>query len=163
MFNNQGPILLVFFAVTKFLSLFFFYYFFFLSSLLFFFLLSSLHPCFFSLILLPHIPYTLSFLIPFFPSTLPLFHSSSHSFHSPHTHNMTADEKNQRQQSREDDQEYDIEIPAGVAPEAYYDSQLSPLRASLRRLLLPYIRAETPILHSMQVRLGHEQLCTVCK
>lgn len=64
---------------------------------------------------------------------------------------MTADEKNQRQQQPRDDEEYDIEIPAGIAPEAYYDSQLSPLRASLRRFLLPYIRAETPILHSMQV------------
>ncbi|KAG0292345.1 hypothetical protein BGZ96_004305 [Linnemannia gamsii] len=68
---------------------------------------------------------------------------------------MTADEKNQRQQPRDDDQEYDIEIPAGIAPEAYYDSQLSPLRASLRRLLLPYIRAETPILHSMQLKVRH--------
>ncbi|KAG0068455.1 PAP2 superfamily-domain-containing protein [Linnemannia elongata] len=68
---------------------------------------------------------------------------------------MTADEKNQRQQQPRDDEEYDIEIPAGIAPEAYYDSQLSPLRASLRRFLLPYIRAETPILHSMQLKVRH--------
>ncbi|KAF9091717.1 hypothetical protein BGX23_004908, partial [Mortierella sp. AD031] len=61
-------------------------------------------------------------------------------------------QQQQRQQQRvqRDDEEYDIEIPAGIAPEAYYDSQLSPLRASLRRFLLPYIRSETPILHSMQ-------------
>ncbi|KAF9931187.1 hypothetical protein FBU30_010630 [Linnemannia zychae] len=66
---------------------------------------------------------------------------------------MTADEKSHRQQR--DDDEYDIEIPAGIAPEAYYDSQLTPLRASLRRLLLPYIRSETPILHSMQLKVRH--------
>ncbi|KAG0018507.1 hypothetical protein BGZ80_007089 [Entomortierella chlamydospora] len=51
------------------------------------------------------------------------------------------------------DEEYDIEIPAGVAPDAYYDTQLSPLRASLRRFLLPYIRSETPILHAMQLKV----------
>ncbi|KAF9182377.1 hypothetical protein BGZ51_001483 [Haplosporangium sp. Z 767] len=53
------------------------------------------------------------------------------------------------------DEEYDIEIPAGVAPDAYYDSQLSPLRAALRRFLLPYVRSETPILHSMQLKVRH--------
>jgi len=51
------------------------------------------------------------------------------------------------------DEDYDIEIPAGIAPDAYYDSQLSPLRAALRRWLLPYIRSETPILHAMQVHM----------
>ncbi|KAK3839593.1 MAG: PAP2 superfamily-domain-containing protein [Linnemannia gamsii] len=66
---------------------------------------------------------------------------------------MTADEKNNHQHEDEDD--YDIEIPAGIAPEAYYDSQLSPIRASLRRFLLPYIRAETPFLHSMQLKFRH--------
>ncbi|KAF9095868.1 hypothetical protein BGX29_008844 [Mortierella sp. GBA35] len=66
-------------------------------------------------------------------------------------------QQQQRQQQRvqRDDEEYDIEIPAGIAPEAYYDSQLSPLRASLRRFLLPYIRSETPILHSMQLKVRH--------
>jgi len=49
------------------------------------------------------------------------------------------------------DDDFDIEIPAGIAPEAYYDSQLTPLRAAIRRFLLPYIRSETPILHRMQV------------
>jgi len=49
------------------------------------------------------------------------------------------------------DEEFDVEIPAGIAPEAYYDSQLTPLRAAIRRFLLPYIRSETPILHRMQV------------
>jgi hypothetical protein len=29
---------------------------------------------------------------------------------------------------------------------------LSPVRAALRRLLLPYVRSETPILHAMQVK-----------
>ncbi|KAF9947756.1 hypothetical protein BGZ70_002524 [Mortierella alpina] len=53
------------------------------------------------------------------------------------------------------DEEYDIEIPAGIASDAYYDSQLSPLRAALRRFLLPYIRSETPILHSMQLKVRH--------
>ncbi|KAI8349066.1 hypothetical protein B0O80DRAFT_390074 [Mortierella sp. GBAus27b] len=48
-----------------------------------------------------------------------------------------------------------MEIPAGVAPDAYYDSQLSPLRAALRRFLLPYVRSETPILHSMQLKVRH--------
>jgi hypothetical protein len=75
---------------------------------------------------------------------------------------MTADEKNQRQQQPRDDEEYDIEIPAGIAPEAYYDSQLSPLRASLRRILLPYIRAETPILHSMQVNQPFSSSLLLC-
>lgn len=117
-----------------------YYFFLLLPPPSFFFLYFSLHSY----------PLSLSF-IPF----LSLFPSStSHSLHlvpsDIHT-NMTADEKNQRQQQPRDDEEYDIEIPAGIAPEAYYDSQLSPLRASLRRFLLPYIRAETPILHSMQV------------
>jgi hypothetical protein len=49
------------------------------------------------------------------------------------------------------EEEFDIEIPAGIAPEAYYDSQLTPVRAAIRRFLLPYIRSETPILHRMQV------------
>ncbi|KAG0206140.1 hypothetical protein BGX28_002360 [Mortierella sp. GBA30] len=53
------------------------------------------------------------------------------------------------------DEEYDIEIPAGIASDAYYDSQLTPVRAALRRFLLPYIRSETPILHSMQVKVRH--------
>ncbi|KAF9100424.1 hypothetical protein BGX27_000411 [Mortierella sp. AM989] len=51
------------------------------------------------------------------------------------------------------DEEYDIEIPAGVAPDTYYDSQLSPVRAKLRRFLLPFIRSETPILHAMQLKV----------
>ncbi|GJJ68024.1 dihydrosphingosine 1-phosphate phosphatase [Entomortierella parvispora] len=53
------------------------------------------------------------------------------------------------------DEDFDIEIPAGIAPEAYYDSQLSPLRAAIRRFLLPYIRSETPILHRMQLKVRH--------
>ncbi|KAF9294741.1 hypothetical protein BGZ74_011131 [Mortierella antarctica] len=56
------------------------------------------------------------------------------------------------------DEAYDIEIPAGIAPDAYYDSQLSPLRATLRRWLLPYIRSETPILHAMQLKVRHPVL-----
>ncbi|KAG0043429.1 hypothetical protein BGZ83_011414 [Gryganskiella cystojenkinii] len=53
------------------------------------------------------------------------------------------------------EEEFDIEIPAGIAPEAYYDSQLTPLRAAIRRFLLPYIRSETPILHRMQLKVRH--------
>ncbi|KAI1316211.1 hypothetical protein EDD11_010321 [Mortierella claussenii] len=56
------------------------------------------------------------------------------------------------------DEDYDIEIPAGIASDAYYDSQLSPLRAALRRFLLPYIRSETPILHAMQLKVRHPAL-----
>ncbi|KAK3821186.1 MAG: PAP2 superfamily-domain-containing protein [Benniella sp.] len=55
----------------------------------------------------------------------------------------------------EPDEEYDMEIPAGVAPDAYYDSQLSPVRAALRRILLPYVRSETPLLHAMQLKVRH--------
>ncbi|KAF8938523.1 PAP2 superfamily-domain-containing protein [Dissophora ornata] len=56
------------------------------------------------------------------------------------------------------DEEYDIEIPAGIASDAYYDSQLTPMRAALRRFLLPYIRSETPILYSMQLKVRHPVL-----
>ncbi|KAF9899534.1 hypothetical protein BX616_002970 [Lobosporangium transversale] len=56
------------------------------------------------------------------------------------------------------DEEYDVEIPAGIAPDAYYDSQLTPLRAALRRFLLPYVRKETSILHSMQLKVRHPVL-----
>ncbi|KAF9422769.1 hypothetical protein BGZ94_008482 [Podila epigama] len=56
------------------------------------------------------------------------------------------------------EEEYDIEIPAGIAPDSYYDSQLSPFRASLRRWLLPYVRKETPILHAMQLKVRNPVL-----
>ncbi|KAG0369720.1 hypothetical protein BC939DRAFT_441650 [Gamsiella multidivaricata] len=56
------------------------------------------------------------------------------------------------------DEEFDIEIPAGVASDAYYDSQLTPVRAALRRFLLPYVRSETPILHAMQQKVRHPVL-----
>ncbi|KAF9437905.1 hypothetical protein BGZ76_010616 [Entomortierella beljakovae] len=56
------------------------------------------------------------------------------------------------------DEEYDMEIPAGVAPDAYYDSQMSPLRAALRRLILPCVRSETPILKAMQQKVRHPYL-----
>ncbi|KAF9995554.1 hypothetical protein BGZ65_008813, partial [Modicella reniformis] len=53
------------------------------------------------------------------------------------------------------DDEYDVEIPAGVASDAYYDSQLTPARAALRRFLLPYVRSETPMLHALQLKVRH--------
>ncbi|KAG0308506.1 hypothetical protein BGZ98_007775 [Dissophora globulifera] len=56
------------------------------------------------------------------------------------------------------DDEYDIEIPAGIASDAYYDSQLSPMRAAIRRFLLPFVRSETPILHAMQLKVRHPVL-----
>ncbi|KAF9970985.1 hypothetical protein BGZ73_006159, partial [Actinomortierella ambigua] len=68
---------------------------------------------------------------------------------------MTSPSTNEKADSFAIDADYDIEIPAGVAPESYYDSQLSPLRAYLRRLLLPFIRHETVILHAMQLKVRH--------
>ncbi|KAF9161913.1 hypothetical protein DFQ26_004034 [Actinomortierella ambigua] len=66
---------------------------------------------------------------------------------------MSPPSMNEKADSFAIDADYDIEIPAGVAPESYYDSQLSPLRAYLRRLLLPFIRHETVILHHMQLKV----------
>ncbi|KAG0245506.1 hypothetical protein BGW41_000133 [Actinomortierella wolfii] len=68
---------------------------------------------------------------------------------------MSPPSTNEKADSFAIDADYDIEIPAGVAPESYYDSQLSPLRAYLRRSLLPFIRRETAILHAMQLKVRH--------
>ncbi|KAF9581111.1 hypothetical protein BGW38_001993 [Lunasporangiospora selenospora] len=67
----------------------------------------------------------------------------------------TSSKTNGSDHSTGDNDEFDIEIPAGIAPDAYYDSQLSPLRAALRRWLVPYVRSETRILHAMQLKVRH--------
>lgn len=45
------------------------------------------------------------------------------------------------------------EVDAGTHDERLYDKALHPLRARLRRLLLPLVRKETPYLAKLQVEI----------
>ena len=107
----------------------------------------------------PHLIHSLPLKVAWFttPDTPELYLNKFLPLHliTPHVLTRTTMVSSPSEKTLALNEEYDIEIPAGIAPDAYYDSQLSPMRAALRRFLLPYVRSETPILHSMQVKYNN--------